>query len=238
MPEIPLYNMAGEKIGELPLPESVFGVEPNVPLMHQAVVAEEANRRQGTADTRTRAEVSGGGRKPWRQKGTGRARQGSIRAPHWTHGGVVFGPHPRDYDVALPKKMRRGALRSALSAKVRDGEVIAVDRIALERIRTRDIVDMLRVLPLAKEIRVKHWEKVDGEDGQPTHVKVTGTKLVPCDVLIILPQYDMVVLRSCRNIPYVTLRYAPNFSVRDVLRAERVVLTQDAVPVIEEVLTR
>lgn len=238
MLEVPLYNMAGEQVGTLPLPESVFGVAPNIPLLHQALVTEEANARQGTASTRTRSEVSGGGRKPWRQKGTGRARQGSTRAPHWTHGGVVFGPHPRDYRMALPKKMRRGAIRAALSAKVRDGEVLAVEQIALERIKTRDIVAMLDALPLKKEIRTKHWEReAEGEQaGQVVH-KV-GTKQVPCSVLIILPDYDMMVLRSCRNVPYVTLRYAPNFSVRDVLAADRIILTRDAVPRIEEVLSR
>src|SRR5215467_6674809 len=114
MPEISLYNMDGKEVGSLSLPESVFGVKPNIPLIHQAVTTEEANMRQGTHDTKTRGEVRGGGKKPWRQKGTGRARQGSTRAPHWRHGGVVFGPHPRSYRKALPVQMRRGALRSAL----------------------------------------------------------------------------------------------------------------------------
>ncbi len=236
MPEIPLYTMQGEQVGTLPLPESVFGVEPNPALIHQAVVANAANERQGTAATKTRGDVRGGGRKPWRQKGTGRARQGSTRAPHWTHGGVVFGPHPRDYSVALPKKMRRGALRAALSAKVRDGEVIGVDRIALERIRTKDITSMLSALPLSREKKTKHWERAENGENAGQVVQITGTKSVLCDVLIIVPDYDMVLLRSCRNIPNVTLRYAPNFSVRDVVRAHRIVLAQDAVPKIEEVL--
>lgn len=236
MPEIPLYTMQGEQVGTLPLPESVFGVEANSALIHQAVVANAANERQGTAATKTRGDVRGGGRKPWRQKGTGRARQGSTRAPHWTHGGVVFGPHPRDYSVALPKKMRRGALRAALSAKVRDGEVIGVDRIALERIRTKDITSMLSALPLSREKKTKHWERAENGENAGQVVQLTGTKSVLCDVLIIVPDYDMVLLRSCRNIPNVTLRYAPNFSVRDVVRAHRIVLAQDAVPKIEEVL--
>ncbi len=236
MPEIPLYNMTGEHIGALPLPESVFGADANDPLVHQAVVAEEANGRQGTAATKTRGEVRGGGRKPWRQKGTGRARQGSTRAPHWTHGGVVFGPHPRSYNAALPKKMRRGALRAALSAKVRDGEVIGVDRITLDQIRTRDIVEMVKALPLAKEVRTKHWQRVEEGDDAGEVKLLHGTRARPHNVLIVVPEYDTVLLRSCRNLPYLTLRYAPNFSVRDVVKAGRVVLAQDAVTKIEEVL--
>src|SRR5712692_3864423 len=132
MLEITLYNMQGKDIGSLSLPEAVFGVKPNLALMHQAVTTEEANQRQGTADTKTRGEVRGGGKKPWRQKGTGRARQGSTRSPQWRHGGVVFGPHPRSYTKAFPIKMRHGALRSALSAKVADGEVIGIDALELK----------------------------------------------------------------------------------------------------------
>jgi large subunit ribosomal protein L4 len=236
MPEIPLYNMNGEHIGAMSLPDNVFGVPANQPLVHQAVVTEEANRRQGTADTKTRGLISGGGRKPWRQKGTGHARQGSTRAPHWRHGGVVFGPHPRDYAMALPKKMRRGALRAALSGKVADGEVIGVDRIALERIRTKDIVAMLEALPLKREVATKHWEKVTEGDNAGEVQLVRATKLVPHKVLVVIPEYDPVLLKSCRNLPHVTLRYAPNFSVRDVVTAGRVVLAQDAVSRIEEVL--
>jgi len=227
MPEITLYNTKGEEIGSLSLPEAVFGVEPNIPLMHQAVVTEEANQRQGNADTRTRGEVRGGGKKPWRQKGTGRARQGSTRAPHWRHGGVVFGPHPRDYSRALPKKMRRGALRSALSAKVADGEMIAIDEIKFEKIGTKQAVTVLDRLPLKRAKKTKRYE---GDE------RIEGTKQVPHNILLIVPEYDDILLKSCRNIPYLTLRYAPNFSVRDVLRAGRVVLAQGAVPKIEEVL--
>ena len=233
MPEIPLYNMTGEQIGTMSLPDSVFGVPANVPLVHQALVTEEANQRQGTASTKTRGLISGGGRKPWRQKGTGHARQGSTRAPHWRHGGVVFGPHPRDYSLALPKKMRRGALRAALSARVADGEVIGVDRIVLDRIRTRDIAAMVQALPLDREITTKYWTKPE-DAGEP--VRVQGTKRVPHRVLVVVADYDPVLLKSCRNIPYVTLRCAPNFSVRDVMSAGRVVLVQDAVSRIEEVL--
>ncbi len=233
MPEIPLYRMTGEQIGSMSLPDSVFGVSANVPLVHQALVAEEANQRQGTAATKTRGEISGGGRKPWRQKGTGHARQGSTRAPHWRHGGVVFGPHPRDYSLALPKKMRRGALRAALSAKVAEGEVIGVDRIALDRIRTRDIAAMVQALPLDREVTTRYWTKPEGES-EP--VRMQGVKRVPHRVLVVVAEYDPILLKSCRNIPYVTLRYAPNFSVGDVVSAGRVVLAQDAVSRIEEVL--
>src|ERR1044071_7681289 len=137
MPEITLYNMQGKDIGSLSLPDAVFGVEPNLALIHQAVTTEEANARQGTADTKTRGEVRGGGKKPWRQKGTGRARQGSTRSPQWRHGGVVFGPHPRSYNKSFPIKMRHGALRSALSAKVADGEVLGIDALELDGKGTR-----------------------------------------------------------------------------------------------------
>jgi len=227
MPEIALYNTEGREVGTLSLPESVFGVERNLPLIHQAVVAEEANQRQGTADTKTRGEVSGGGKKPWRQKGTGRARQGSTRAPHWRHGGVVFGPHPRDYRKALPKKMRRGALRSALSAKVADGEVIGLEAFQLPQPKTREAVALLSRLPLTREVRTRHY----GPEGRQE-----GVRREPHKVLVIIPEYDPLVLRSVRNIPKVTLRYAPEFSVRDVVSAGRVLLTQGAVARIEEVL--
>jgi large subunit ribosomal protein L4 len=143
MAKISLQNMAGQQVGDLELKAEIFEVEPNIGLMHQAVVAEQANRRQGTADTKSRSEVSGGGAKPYRQKGTGRARQGSIRAPHYYHGGVVFGPEPRSYRKALPKKMRRGALRCALSARVADEAVVVIDEIKLDGISTKKMVAFL-----------------------------------------------------------------------------------------------
>lgn len=228
MPEIPLYNANGEDLGTLSLPESVFGVEPNVPLVHQAVVTEEANARQGTADTKTRGEVRGGGKKPYRQKGTGRARQGSTRAPHWRHGGTVFGPHPRSYAKALPIKMRRGALRSALSGKVLNGQVIGLDALQLEQISTRKVAEVLGKLPVSREVAVKSRNS-EGDI-------VQGVKQKRYNVLLIVPDYDPKLLLSCRNIPDLTLRYAPNFSVRDVVTAGRVVLAQGAIAKIEEVL--
>src|SRR6478735_7037931 len=140
------FDLTGKKSGEIELDESVWGIEPNIAVMHQALVRQLANARIGTADTKTRAEVRGGGRKPWRQKGTGRARQGSIRAPHWSGGGVVFGPHPRKYTQAMPKKMRRLAVRSALSAKQADGQIRFVDTLAFEAPRTKAMLEVLENL--------------------------------------------------------------------------------------------
>lgn len=230
MPAIPLYDMDGNEKGTLSLPESVFGADVNVALVHQAVVTEEANARRGTADTKTRGNVSGGGRKPWKQKGTGRARQGSTRAPHWRHGGIVFGPHPRSYRKDIPAKMRRGALRAALSAKVIDGEVIGIEELSVSEIRTRVVAGILDRLPLKRTVRTKHFEKDSG--------RIEGTALRPYNVLVVIPEYDAALWKSCRNIPYVTLRFAPSFSVRDVVAAGRIILAQGALPKIEEVLAQ
>jgi len=144
MPKVPVYNVKGEQVGEIELKDSVFGVPVNVAVMHQAVVNYLANQRQGTHSTKTRGEVRGGGRKPWRQKGTGRARQGSIRAPQWIKGGVVFGPKPRDYSYKLPKKVKRLALKSALSSKVRDNEIIVLDEFKLEQPKTKKVAELLK----------------------------------------------------------------------------------------------
>jgi len=192
----------------LPLPDALFGVAFNEALVHQAIVTEEANRRQGTADTKGRSEVRGGGRKPWRQKGTGRARQGSTRAPHWRHGGVVGGPTPRDYRKAFPVKMRRAAMRSALSAKVADGAMLGLEALHFDaKPKTKTAVALLKALNLAETRRV----------------------------LIIIPDYDKVLLLSVRNLPNVELRFAPNFSVRDVMTAHKIVLVRDAVARMEAV---
>ena len=230
MPEITLYNKEGNEIGPLSLPESIFGVLPNVALIHQAVTTEEANMRQGTSSTKTRGNVRGGGRKPWKQKGTGRARQGSTRSPQWRHGGVVFGPHPRSYSKQLPQKMRIGAIRAALSSKVRDGEMLGLNELAVENVKTKEIAAMLKALPLTRELKTRHW------DGGAE--KIIGTKSVRYQVLLIIPEYDEQLLLSCRNIPNLTLRYAPNFSVRDVMSAGRIILAQGAVTRIEEVLAK
>jgi len=205
MPKISLRSMAGEQVGELDLKPEVFEAAPNVPLMHQAVVAEEANARQGNAATKTRGEVRGGGRKPYRQKGTGRARQGSIRAPHYAHGGVVFGPHPRSYRQSLPVKMRRGALRSALSARVADNAVVVVDEIKLEKISTKQMAAFL------------------------DSVEAYGRTIVLLDAM------TEEIKKSARNIPGVELRVSPAVSVRDVLNAERIIMTRAAVEKLEEV---
>ncbi|MCE5322459.1 50S ribosomal protein L4 [bacterium] len=205
MAKINLQDMTGKKIGDVELKSEVFDVAPNVALMHQAVVAEQANMRQGTADTKTRSEISGGGAKPYRQKGTGRARQGSIRAPHYYHGGVVFGPEPRSYRKSLPKKMRRGALRCALSARVADEAVVVVDEIKLDVISTKKMAAFL------------------------DDVGATRRALVVVDGL------SNEILLSSRNIPGVELRVAPCLSVRDVLNADKIVMTRAAVAKLEEV---
>lgn len=218
MASIPLYNVEGREIGSLPLPDAIFGVEVNQTLVHQALVTEEANMRQGTADTKGRSEIRGGGRKPWRQKGTGRARQGTTRAPHWRHGGVAFGPTPRSYRKAFPVKMRRGAMRSVLSGKVAEGSVIGLDSIDLNfdagkdgaaTPKTKKAIALLNALGLGETRRV----------------------------LVIIPEYNATLLKSTRNLPNVELRFAPNFSVRDALIAHKIVLVKDALPQIEAVWT-
>jgi len=204
MPRVSLHNMSGEAIGDLEVKAEVFEVSPNVALMHQAVVAEEANARQGTAATKTRGEVRGGGAKPYRQKGTGRARQGSIRAPQFVHGGVVFGPHPRSYRKALPKKMRRGALKSALSARLADGDVVIVDEIKLDAISTKKMAEFLDSVGAFRR------------------------------TLVVLDGITVELTLSTRNIPNVELRLSPAISVREVLNSDKIVMTRAAVEKLEE----
>ncbi len=205
MPKISLRNMSGESVGEIELRSDIFEVAANVPLMHQAVVTEQANKRLGTANTLTRDEVSGGGKKPYRQKGTGRARQGSTRAPHWTHGGVVFGPHPRSYAKAFPKKMRRGAIKSALSARLVDEDIIVIDELNLDKISTKTMAGILDGL---------------GAGGK---------------TLLVVETLTDVVKKSARNIPGVELRVSPAISVRDILNADKVVMTRGAIERLQEV---
>ena len=152
MPKASVYNMAGQQVGEVELSEAVFGIEPNMPAVHAVVKNHLANCRQGTQSALTRAEVSGGGRKPWRQKGSGRARQGSIRAPQWTHGGVTFAPKPRDYSYRLNRKLKRLALKSALSAKAAEGNLLVVDELTLPEIKTRAVVDFMGKVEAGKTI--------------------------------------------------------------------------------------
>ena len=208
MATVTLYNMEGNEVGSLPLPDAIFGVDYNESLVHQAIVAEEANQRQGTHNTKRRHEVRGGGRKPWRQKGTGRARAGTSRSPLWRGGGVVFGPHPRDYRMAFPVKMRRGAMRAVLSGKVSEGAVIGLDALTFGDVpKTKNAIALLKALNLA------------------------GTRRV----LIVIPEYDETLLKSTRNIQGLELRFAPNFSVRDALNAHKIVLVEGAVAKIESV---
>jgi len=208
MPTVALMSQNGEKVGDLDLSQEVFGAERNVPLLHQAVVEELANRRSGNADTKTRGEVAGGGRKPYRQKGTGRARQGSIRAPHYAGGGVVWGPHPRSYEQHMPRKMKRAALRSALSAKLADGEVVVLDDLQLDGISTKRMVEILRSL---------------GAQGR---------------VMIATTQITDELEKSSRNIPGVFLRVVPALSVAEVLDSDRIVMTKAAAQVLEEAFSK
>lgn len=206
MPKVAVYSKDGAAVGEIDLSDAVFGVEVNPHLLHEAVLMQLANRRQGTSDTKTRAEVSGGGRKPWRQKGTGRARQGSTRAPHWRHGGVVFGPHPRSYRITMPKKARRAALRGVLSSKLATGDLIVLDEFSLEAPKTKDVVALLKNLNVAGK------------------------------ALIVTTNGDPVIYRSARNIPGITTSAAQNINVYDVLATGKLVLTRDAIARVEEVL--
>lgn len=205
MPKIDVFNTAGEKVSELELAEGIFAIEPNTSAMHIAVVNYLANQRQGTQSTRTRSEVSGGGKKPWRQKGTGRARQGSTRAPQWYHGGIAHGPKPRSYRFTINKKVKRLAMKSALSAKVAASEMIVLDALKMDAIKTKEIVKVLSALK-------------------------TGKK-----TLIVLPVKDDVVYRSARNIAGVQTTLVGSLNVYDVLNCDTLVVLADAVKMIEEV---
>lgn len=201
--QVALYNQAGEQIGMTELRDDIFAVVPNQPVMHQALVRQLANARQGTSKTKSRGEVSGGGAKPWRQKGTGRARQGSTRAPHWRHGGVAFGPKPRKYTQRMPKQMRRLALRSALSAKLAEDQVRVVDDLKLDAPKTREIESLL--------VNLK----------------------IPASALILLAEANATVQRSAANIPDVKTVRAQYLSVRDLLGYDFVVIPLTAVQAIE-----
>ncbi|HHW44559.1 50S ribosomal protein L4 [Desulfofundulus thermobenzoicus] len=208
MPTVALYNTSGEQVGEIQLNDQVFGVPVHRSVLHDAVVHYLAGRRLGTHDTKTRGEVRGGGRKPWRQKGTGRARHGSIRSPIWRKGGTVFGPHPRDYSYRLPRKVRRLALKSALSAKVEDGKILVLDELKLPQPRTKDMVRILGNL------------KVDDK------------------ALVVTADREETVFKSARNIPGVKPLPADGLNVYDLLAHNTLVITRDAVTRVEEVLTR
>jgi large subunit ribosomal protein L4 len=202
--QVPVFNQAGEQVEQVELREDIFGVEPNKSVMHQALARQLANARQGTADTKTRGLVSGGGRKPWRQKGTGRARQGSTRAPHWKGGGVVFGPHPRSYEQRMPKKMRRLALKSALSAKAAENQIRVIDAFNLEAPRTRDMETIL------------------------------GNLNCPTTALILLPAADELVMRSARNLAGVKTLRTSYLNVRDLLGYDYLVMSREALQAVEQ----
>ena len=205
MPSINVVDMKGKNVGTVELADAIFAIEPNTAVMHQMVVSYLANQRQGTQSALTRAEVSGGGKKPWRQKGTGRARQGSTRAPQWTHGGIVFAPKPRDYRFSVNKKVKRLALKSALSSKAMDSEIIVVDAITLDEYKTKVIVDMLAAIGADKK------------------------------ALIVLPEVDKKVIKSASNIKGVKTAQVGELNVYDILNADKLVIVKDAVSKIEEV---
>ena len=205
MPKISVFDMAGKEVSTMELSEAVFGIEPNAVVMHQAVVAYLANQRQGTQSTLTRTEVAGGGRKPWKQKGTGHARQGSIRAPQWTHGGVALGPKPRSYRLALNKKVKRLALKSAFSSKVLDGDMIVVEKIEANEFKTKTMVNMLKAL---------------GADRK---------------ALVVLPEMDEKVIKSMANIPGVKTAQVNTLNVYDVLNCDKFIVAKSAAEKMQEV---
>jgi large subunit ribosomal protein L4 len=203
MPKVDLLDRAGKVVGDRDLPSELFEAKVNVPLMHQVVVAGLAALRSGTHSTKTRAEVRGGGRKPWRQKGTGRARQGSIRAPHFTGGGVAHGPKPRSYDMRVNKKMKRAALRAALTDAQQSGKLALIKDLTFDEPRTKDAVEVVQSLELTGKI------------------------------LLVLPAPEPTTEKCFRNLPYVKTTYAPSLSVYDLLAADRVLFTSAALDVLE-----
>lgn len=205
MPNVSVYNMNGTKVADTELSDAVFGIKPNEAVMHAMVINYLANQRQGTQSTLTRTEVSGGGRKPWKQKGTGHARQGSIRAPQWVHGGIALGPKPRDYSYSLNKKVRRLAMKSALSTKAIDNNILVLDSLALEEFKTKTVVEMLKVL---------------GVNGK---------------ALIVMPEVDKKVIKSANNIPGVKTTLVNTLNVYDILNYDKFIVVKDAVAKIEEV---
>ena len=234
MPNIKVMDMTGKEVGEMTLSDVIFGAEVNKAVLHAAVRAYLMNQRQGTQSTLTRTEVSGGGKKPWRQKGTGRARQGSTRAPQWTHGGVALGPKPRDYRLAMNKKAKRIALFSTLSAKVAAGELVVVDEIKLEAYKTAEMVKMLAALGCKKEV-TKNYKVTTIQDGEAIREIKTRTATVAQKALIVLPGTEGFVIKSCANIPGVETTLYSTINVYEVLKAEKVVMTKAAIEKLEEV---
>ena len=208
MANVNIYNMNGDVVGSMELNDKIFGVEVNKSVLHSVVRAYLLNQRQGTQSTLTRTEVSGGGRKPWRQKGTGRARQGSTRSPQWTHGGIALGPKPRSYRTGLNKKTRRAALFGALSAKVAEGKLIVLDDLTCTEYKTRPMVTMLNAL---------------GVDSR---------------ALIVMPEVNPFAVKSCANLPRVETSLATNLNVYEVMKADKMVITAAAVKKLEEVYNK
>ena len=205
MPKTALYNIEGKQIGDIELSEDIFGIEINTHVMYEAVKAQLANKRQGTQSAKTRSEVRGGGRKPWRQKGTGRARQGSIRSPQWKGGGVVFAPKPRDYRIELPKKIKRLAMKSAFSAKAAENEIIVVDDIKMDNIKTKEMKKILKNLNAEKK------------------------------ALIVIPERDENLILSARNIQGVKTAYPNTLNVYDILNYTSFIISKEALKKVEEV---
>jgi large subunit ribosomal protein L4 len=205
MPTVAVYNTNGEQVGQINLKQEVFGVDVRKDILHRVVTMQLANKRVGTASTKTRSEVRGGGIKPWRQKGTGRARHGSIRSPIWTGGGIVFGPHPKSYRISIPKKIKRLAMKSALSSKVVDNEIIVLDEIQMDQPKTREFVKILNNLNVTDK------------------------------ALVVLANKDENVEKSARNIPGVKTTLANTLNVYDILNCGRLILTKGAVEKVEEV---
>ncbi|WP_071458950.1 50S ribosomal protein L4 [Bacillus massilinigeriensis] len=206
MPKVALFNQAGSQVGEIELNDSVFGIEPNNHVLFEAVIMQRASLRQGTHKVKNRSEVAGGGRKPWRQKGTGRARQGSIRSPQWRGGGTVFGPQPRSYSFKMPKKVRRLAIKSALSSKVHEENIIVLENLAFETPKTKEFANVLKGLNVDKK------------------------------ALIVTAGTEENVALSARNIPGITFVPADGINVLDVLNHDKLIMTKAAVEKVEEVL--
>lgn len=205
MPKVALYNVSGQQIGDIELSDAVFGVEVNQHVLYEVVKNQLANKRQGTQSAKTRAEVRGGGRKPWRQKGTGRARQGSIRAPQWAGGGVVFAPKPRDYSYSVPKKVKRLAMKSALSSKVEESKIIVLDDLNLTQPKTKDMINILKNINSSKK------------------------------ALIVMDEKNENVIKSANNIQGIQTTLVSTLNVYDILKHDSFIITKDAVKKVEEV---
>lgn len=236
MPVVKILNMSGKEVGELTLSEKLFGADVNGAVLHAAVRAYLMNQRQGTQSTLTRTEVSGGGKKPWRQKGTGRARQGSTRAPQWVHGGIALGPKPRDYRLAMNKKAKKVALFSALSDKVASGNLVVVDNIALtdNKPSTKAMLGMFKAFGFEKTY-TKNYKTVASEDGKLVFGTATREATKPQSALVVLDTVDAAVIRSCNNIPTAKTTQCTTLNVYDILNAEKLVMTAAAVKKLEEV---